>query len=359
MTREIAWAIRKGNEGEVARLVDADPTLLDAEFPSCGMRPLWEAAKHGQVGVLQLLIQRGADASPRPAYERTLLHWAALGDSEEMVTFLLSSGIEVDATDRWGMTAATLACKEGSLRVVQLLLEHMGPQGLEDESGKMAVHQAAEGGRAEIMAFLLGRGEAAGTRGDECHMTPLMLASLHGHEEVVQMLHHHLGGQGLEDVNDDGMTALHLAAHIGHHEVVAFLCSVGAQANTRDVRGRTPLMEACELAHGPVFLHLIDHLGERGLDERDREGMTALHYAAAGGDGMKEYVSMVLMLLFQGADPNIRDNRGRTPRDVAEEEQNQGPTIVLTVGRDTTGSMQWNDATLKTVPPSEFTDDSL
>jgi ankyrin repeat protein len=69
---DIIRAVQEGNEGEMITLLDEDPTLLEREG-SFGERPLAEAARYGQLGVMRLLIQRGANINATG-----ILYWTAL-----------------------------------------------------------------------------------------------------------------------------------------------------------------------------------------------------------------------------------------------------------------------------------------
>jgi hypothetical protein len=72
-------------------------------------------------------------------------------------------------------------------------------------------------------------------------MTPLMCACDNGHLDVVKMLVQHMGGQGLDERSNRGVTALYWAAHGGIEEVVRFLLVSGADPRITDSEGRTPL----------------------------------------------------------------------------------------------------------------------
>ncbi|QOJ78899.1 ankyrin repeat domain-containing protein [Infirmifilum lucidum] len=58
----------------------------------------------------------------------------------------------------------------------------------------------------------------------------------------------------------------------------------------------------------------VKELLDRGADvnTRDKYGWTPLHYAADGG-----HLEVARLLLDRGADVNTRDNDGRTPLDLA------------------------------------------
>ena len=88
-------------------------------------------------------------------------------------------------------------------------------------------------------------------RANEDNYTPLMLASAGGHVAVVHRLlqfrHKRFKIlEHLEHTSDVGQTALSLAAHYGHVQVVQLLAKEGAHLNLADHLKRTPLLLAIE-----------------------------------------------------------------------------------------------------------------
>ena len=112
----------------------------------------------------------------------------------------------------------------------------------------------------------------------------------------------------------DGHSPLHLAASFKHFDAVRLLIDYGADPNAQDNEGdfcllylpqvRAPLMFYREfLAHPGIKVNLRNHAGE-----------SAMHYMASFNTDPKIWKAFV----DAGADCNLRDNRGRTPLDVAE-----------------------------------------
>jgi ankyrin repeat protein len=236
------------------------------------------------------------------------LHYAAEGGHKEIVTFLLSKGAEANTTNRGGNTPFMLACGKGHLHVVEMLFEAMEGLGLEekDYNGMTALHLAAYGGHKDVVTFLISKGAQANTR-DEQGGTPLMLACWNGHLEVVQILHGATEGQGLQERDIEGLTALHDAARGGHKEIVAFLFNHGADASSRDEDGATPFMLACQGGHVEVVQMLFKATEGQEQEDRDRDMEIALRWAATGGD-----MDVVAFLLSKGAPASTKDARQET-----------------------------------------------
>jgi hypothetical protein len=125
---EIFDAARRGDDQDVIRLLDADPTLLEAR--EHGERPFAVAANHGRLEVMRLLMERQAHVGGRgPLYDEAL-HCAAYGGHEDLVAWLLGEGADANAKHDMDATPLMMAAAWGRLGVVKMLLQHTGGRGL-------------------------------------------------------------------------------------------------------------------------------------------------------------------------------------------------------------------------------------
>ena len=122
----------------------------------------------------------------------------------------------------------------------------------------------------------------------------------------------------LDSFSPEGFTALALAAHFGHRDVMQLLIDRGADMN-RIAAHRlavTPLHAALFGSQAEAALLLIERGADvtlaRGGTGMKRAGWTALHYAAGMGFG-----ALVGPLLDRGADLQREDEEGKTPLQVA------------------------------------------
>ena len=86
-----------------------------------------------------------------------------------------------------GKTALHIAAERGSLRIVQLLLEHDVDVDMADASGRTALHYAARGAHAEVVTLLLAGGADSEARDGEGR-SPLHVAADAECESVVRLL---------------------------------------------------------------------------------------------------------------------------------------------------------------------------
>jgi ankyrin repeat protein len=174
---DIFRAAREGNEGEVLRLLDADPALLE-RVDQHGDRPLIGAAAYGQLEVVRLLIEKGANINTTGHGGSTALHYAVPHGHEEVLALLLRKGAHANTRDQYGMTPLMRACDNGYLGMVKMLVQYLGDQGLNERdnlSGWTVLHRAADGGHNELTRFLLLAG-ADPTITDHEGRTPRALA---------------------------------------------------------------------------------------------------------------------------------------------------------------------------------------
>lgn len=105
--------------------------------------------------------------------------------------------------------------------------------------------------------------------------SPLMLAALHGHLRLAEQLI----ARGA-DVNKTGWTPLHYAATGGHVELIRLLLEHHAYIDAESPNGTTPLMMAAYYGNPAVTLLLLEEGADPTL--KNQKGLTAYDFAYNG-----------------------------------------------------------------------------
>lgn len=137
--------------------------------------------------------------------------------------------------------------------------------------------------------------------------TALHWALMYGRKEAVRaILARH------PDVNKTeahGGTTMHWAAHFDDAESILWLLDRGARIDHVNRYGRTPLLVTARRG----CVNAAQALLGRGanINARTPDGSTALHIAARNG-----HAAIIDLLVARGLDPGLKDNQGRTCREV-------------------------------------------
>jgi ankyrin repeat protein len=120
------------------------------------------------------------------------------------------------------------------------------------------IHEYAKSGDVAAVAADLAEYPADLNLPDDAGLTPLHLAALHCHTNVMALLI--AKGADVNRKAKDATTPLHVAAQEGCTEGVEILLFKGAKINVRDSQGRTPLKRA-EMWHQNAVAELLRQHG--------------------------------------------------------------------------------------------------
>lgn len=144
-----------GRDEVVARLVAADPALVNAAAPD-GHFPLGLAAFFGHPATVRTLLRQGADvhAIARNEMKVQALHAALASRNPDAVLAVLEGGPDVNARQQVGYTPLMGAAASGRGELVELLLARGADPSLVSDDGKSAAVVAKEHGHEAVAAQL-------------------------------------------------------------------------------------------------------------------------------------------------------------------------------------------------------------
>ena len=207
---------------------------------AAGESPDWvDAVQHDRVRKIAMLLDVTNDVDSRTSNGKTALMAAARRGDNALALRLLAAGADVQAVNNGGGSPLHYAAWFGDPATVALLIDHGAVIDQQSNNGWTALMMTAAKNHSEAASTLLRRG-AAPDLADIYDWTPLMRAAHAGHTPVLLVLLRD-PGIDVDRLNDQGQSALHLAAIAGDSAAVQKIVEAGARVDIEDLGGRTPI----------------------------------------------------------------------------------------------------------------------
>ncbi|HTC33254.1 MAG TPA: ankyrin repeat domain-containing protein [Bryobacteraceae bacterium] len=367
----LAQASTNGNPQIVEALLNAgaDANTFQAE----GQTALMSAARSGSAEAVKILLDHGAEVNSKESWRgQTALMWAAAENHPAVVQVLVDHGADVNLVSsvfdftgmkvkpgdvpmhfpRGGFTALLFAARGGFTECAKILLDHGADIKAADPDDTSALVLAIINGHYDTAAFLLDRKadpNAADSMGRAALFAAIDMRDMYGSNrpapkdsnkvdpmDLIKMLLDHgadvnaklaklIPPRAVLDFPDmmmgEGATPFLRAAKSADIPLMNLLLEKGADPKVVTKAGVTALMVAAGMNHSPSIrggeqpIEAMKICLAKGVDinaATDKTLNTALH--AAAGQGTDDIVQF---LADHGAKLDLKDNKGRTPMEVA------------------------------------------
>ncbi|WP_438456515.1 ankyrin repeat domain-containing protein [Wolbachia endosymbiont of Kerria lacca] len=299
-----------------------------------GWNTLHFAAASSSIGVVEILIANGVNVNVADQNGFTPLHCAAHNENKEIVELILDKGANVDAVNQNGCTPLHCATINGHEEIVELLLEKRANVDVADEYGRTTLCWAIRNGYSEIARILL-ENKADPLLGHKSFNTLKLLIEL-----IKNDFKHSKKAEETQQQEDD------------EYELIKYSLLLRNDCSLTDVVERsafgklisTWLVDMSNLTESQKELNkkflstfkdfphvtykdykndvekikkfLLDHKSNQDLKtilnlKRGESKLTILHILSSMECSNSE--ECIDLLLNSGADPNEKDDTGRTP----------------------------------------------
>jgi len=310
--KDLLSAVRFNKVDEVAAIIkDMDAEVLSTHYCTrSGATLLYEAARLGNEGVLNLLLDKGVD--PNVTTKRgdkpleSVPYAFAQGNTEaiakynRMIKRLLEAGAKDEKGEYTSKTDLMCAIQEKNLDKVKELIANGADVNAKDKSGNPVWTYAIRTENKEIMQALIDANvdlEAQNKDGK----TALMAAIFNSHNDMAKFLIEKGADVNARSTHKStkDMTPLFFAKD---KEIVEALIKAGADVNAKDAEGETAVW-----GKSADCLEIMRKAGA-DLSVKKDNGMTLISAAAFNND-----IERVKFLQAQGLDINAKDDSGWTP----------------------------------------------
>ncbi|XP_067653211.1 serine/threonine-protein phosphatase 6 regulatory ankyrin repeat subunit B-like [Haliotis asinina] len=123
-----------------------------------GKTPLLVSAEYSTYGVFKLLLKGGANLSAVDNDGNSILHFASMGENEEIVKHILKLHVvDINCRGSKGMTPLLLAARQSTFGVFELLLDSGADPSVVNSDGDNVLHLACVQGDEDIVKYADGK----------------------------------------------------------------------------------------------------------------------------------------------------------------------------------------------------------
>jgi len=213
----------------VEKLLKDNPQIRDKAHTICSnaneiTETLIVASKEGNIEIVKLLLDKGANVNAKDKRDGTALMIACVKGYQTIVELLLDNkGADVNAKNNKGDNALMFTSMTGYQTIVELLLDKGADVNVTNQAGETALIAASKEGNIEIVKLLLNRYANVDAK-DKDGLTALMFASMTGYQTIVELLLDK--GADVNAKNNKGDNALMIARKNGNETIEKILISV-------------------------------------------------------------------------------------------------------------------------------------
>ena len=241
------------------------------------------------------------------------------GNVEKIRELVKNNKDLVNAEDVNRDTCLMHTAPPGWYKAAEVLIENNANLDTQNNLGETALHKAAENSHKDYVRMMIEKGSKCVIKDKKGNSVLHKAAEAHPEKswETVKILLEYFQKQdaSIDLTNDEGNTALHLAANAGKTNVVQILIENNANMLAKDNQKQTVLHKASNFPE--TLKLLIDFLKNEKtnlIDDVDEENNTALHLASKDDN-----IHSVKLLIKNGANVEIQNSQSKNALHISAE----------------------------------------
>nr|XP_047126785.1 serine/threonine-protein phosphatase 6 regulatory ankyrin repeat subunit A-like [Hydra vulgaris] len=257
-----------------------------------GMTPVSLAASNNHCQLIEILVNKYmASYDIQSLIKRSALHVASERGHIEACKILIHLGADPMLADINQAAPIHLAAENNHPDVVKMFLDVRPDLSyFINKDGNNCAHIAAAKGSLEVLKALIKVNSTMSfSKSKTTLRTPLHLAAIHDHVDIIQLLINQ--GVSLLEEDKDGLTPLHLAAKFGARNAIELFKGKISFNVFSSKTGMNPLHLAAEFDQAECLVELMSKVPPSIASEcpagkipaETEHGLTCLHYAAKNG----------------------------------------------------------------------------
>lgn len=340
---EFIFAMQSGDWLLVKKMI-LQGANVNAIAESTLWRPVHQAAYGQQLEILNMLLQRGADANAAETAGDSALHVAIVGCEcktvlqqtrlNKIVAALAKSKADFNLENKNGETPLVIAVEQidgaFGMALVKTLIANGADANYTNRYYENIAQILTDGEKKNAAAqFILAQSKPSTGQGREKPSDEIFMRAASGGnwKRVMRMID---AGANTNAVDTDYSenTALHYAAKNKQPDVVNALLKKGANINAANEYGETALSNALNPLDQVVDIELIKILLGNGanVNTQSKDGWTPLMKVAGNSD---IDISVLKLILEKGANPNLTNKENENALDIAVYEERKDVVEIL------------------------------
>jgi ankyrin repeat protein len=318
------WSARNDCEMSARLLLAADSALVNSKDKD-NKTPLFIAAEQGNLGVIEVLLDKGGDIDAQSARHGNALQAASARGDKEIATLLLDKGADVNAQGGHFGNALQAASARGDKEMATLLLDKGADVDAQGGYFGNALQAASWNGNKEMATLLLDKGADVNTQGG--YFSNALQAALEkGYQDIATLLLDK--GADVNAQSGRYSNALYAASERGQKEMATLLLDKGADVDAQGGHFGNALQAASYNSQKEIATLLLD----KGADVNAQGGHFGNALQAASWNGNKEIATL---LLDKGADVNAQGGHfGNALQAASARGDKEMATLLLDKGAD-------------------------